>query len=176
MDINRFWRLIDDARTQTADPADAEAVAAQAVAMLAAQDPKEIIEAQQSFWDLMAVSYRAPLWAAAYLINGGCSDDGFEYFRGWLIAQGRAVFEQAISDPDSLADHPAVQATADGGNELECEDVLGIAWSAYQRATGEDLPSKSFTINYPDLDPDWNFSFDDQPKIAPRLPRLDALF
>jgi hypothetical protein len=28
-------------------------------------------------------------WGAAYLANGGCSDDGFDYFRGWLIGQGR---------------------------------------------------------------------------------------
>jgi len=25
---------------------------------------------------------------AAYIINGGCSDDGFEYFRRWLVLQG----------------------------------------------------------------------------------------
>ncbi|MQY14466.1 hypothetical protein SRB5_46330 [Streptomyces sp. RB5] len=175
MDINRFWHLIDDARAQVADPADAEAVAAQAVVILAAQDPEEIVEAQQRFWDLMAASYRAPLWAAAYQINGGCSDDGFEYFRGWLIAQGRTVFEQAVGDPDSLADHPAVLAAADGG-DLECEDVLGIAWEAYKRATGEELPGGSFTISYPALDPDWRFCFDDPSEIARRLPRLDALF
>ena len=36
-------------------------------------------------------SYRWDLWGAAYLANGGCSDDGFDYFRGWLIGQGRKV-------------------------------------------------------------------------------------
>lgn len=39
----------------------------------------------------------------------------------------------------------------------------------------EDLSSESFTINYPDLALDWNFSFDDQSKIAQRPPRLYAL-
>ena len=28
----------------------------------------------------MADSYRSSLWAAAYVINAGCSDDGFGYF------------------------------------------------------------------------------------------------
>jgi hypothetical protein len=44
-------------------------------------------------------------WGAAYLANGGCSDDGFDYFRGWLIGQGRKVYETVLADPDSLAAH-----------------------------------------------------------------------
>jgi hypothetical protein len=36
------------------------------------------------------------MWVAAYLMNGGCSDDGFDYFRGWLIAQGRTTLEQVV--------------------------------------------------------------------------------
>jgi hypothetical protein len=58
----------------------------------------------------MADSYRNLLWAAAYLINGGCSDDGFESFRCWLIVQGRTVFERSVADPDTLADLPVIQA------------------------------------------------------------------
>lgn len=55
----------------------------------------------------MAISHRNQLWAAGYLINDGCSDDGFEYFRAWLIAQGREVFERVVADPDALAGLPA---------------------------------------------------------------------
>jgi len=33
-------------------------------------------------------AYTWDLWGAAYLINGGCSDDGFEYFRRWLVSRG----------------------------------------------------------------------------------------
>lgn len=52
--------------------------------------------------------------AAASLILGGCSDDGFEYFRGRLIAQGREVFERSVADPDSLADLPVMDPPARG--------------------------------------------------------------
>ncbi|MFI0895940.1 DUF4240 domain-containing protein [Streptomyces sp. NPDC020983] len=175
MDTDRFWQLIELAHRQ-ADPADPEVTAAEATALLAALGPEEIVRAQQILWDQMAGSYRAPLWAAAYMINGGCSDDGFDYFRGWLIAQGRAVFEQAVADPDALADHPAVRNAAEGGDELEAEDVLAVPWNAYRQATGRELPQDSFTITYPALDPAWNFSFDDRAKVAQRLPRLDAIF
>ncbi|PZH17222.1 hypothetical protein C1I97_05340 [Streptomyces sp. NTH33] len=37
------------------------------------------------------LSYQNPLWAAAYVVNGGCSDDGFGCFQGRLrpeAAQG----------------------------------------------------------------------------------------
>ena len=45
----------------------------------------DIIEFAKIFNTLYANSYQSNLWAVAYIINGGCSDDGFDYFRGWLI-------------------------------------------------------------------------------------------
>ncbi|MER6678573.1 DUF4240 domain-containing protein [Streptomyces sp. NPDC000983] len=90
---------------EATNPADAEDVAARASSPLVGLEPAQILQAEEILWDLMAASYLAPLWAAAYQINGGCSDDGFDYLRGWLITQGRTTFEQAIHDPDSLTDH-----------------------------------------------------------------------
>ncbi|WP_393058149.1 hypothetical protein [Streptomyces sp. LN549] len=37
-------------------------------------------------------------------------------------------------------------------------------------------PQASFTIDYPVLDPDGGFDFDDAEQIARRLPRLHALY
>ncbi|MCX4396629.1 DUF4240 domain-containing protein [Streptomyces sp. NBC_01767] len=176
MDTTDFWNLIDDARAQVTDPEDAEAVVERASALLAARPRDEIVVAQQLLWDLMAASYRAPLWAAAYTINGGCSDDGFDYFRGWLIAQGREVFERVVADPDTLAELPVIRAAAPEGLEMECERTLGIAWDAHRTATDEDMPDDSFTLDYPDLDPEWDFDFDDAERVALRLPKLDALY
>ncbi|WP_257233953.1 DUF4240 domain-containing protein [Streptomyces sp. JV178] len=71
--------------------------------------------AQQILWDLLGTSYRAPLWAAAFTINGGCSDDGFDYVRGWLVLQGHEVFERAVADPDSLARSPVIRRASRTG-------------------------------------------------------------
>lgn len=173
MEIAEFWQLVDDARAQTADQADGEALTARCSALLASLPREEIVAAQQIFWDLMAESYRYSLWAAAYLINGGCSDDGFEYFRGWLLLQGRETFETAVADPDSLAELPAVSAAAAEMSDLECEEALGIAFDAYRAAFGEDLPQDAFSIRYGDLgDP----SAFDEDVMALQLPRLTALF
>jgi hypothetical protein len=70
-------------------------------------------------------AYRWDLWAAAYVINGGASDDGFEYFLGWLMAQGRTRWEATLADPDSLADI----VDADTG-DLDGEELLYIALAA----------------------------------------------
>ncbi|PRX03348.1 UNVERIFIED_ORG: uncharacterized protein DUF4240 [Actinomadura viridilutea] len=129
MDRDDFWRLVEDARAAVPDPAGADAVAAEAAALPAERPREQIVAAQRVIWQLMADSYRTDPWAAAYHINGGCSDDGFDYFRGRLILQGRAVFERAVADPDSLADLPAVRAAAQTGEELESEAALGIAWT-----------------------------------------------
>ncbi|MFE6049234.1 DUF4240 domain-containing protein [Kitasatospora sp. NPDC056446] len=176
MDTEQFWKLIEEARAGVASPDDGDAVAERATALLARRPAPEIIAAHQTLWGLMALSYRAPLWGAAYMINGGCSDDGFDYFRGWLIAQGRATFEQVIADPDALAGLPAVRAAAADGDDIEGEDVLGIAWQAHQAATGEELPDNGFTYRYPELDPEWGFDFDDADELGRRLPRLAALY
>ncbi|MFD3699907.1 DUF4240 domain-containing protein [Streptomyces sp. NPDC058646] len=171
MDKQTFWKLIETAREQV----EADQVAERAAMLLSALPVTEVAAAQQVLWDLLAESYSSPLWAAAYLINGGCSDDGFDYFRGWLLTQGREVFEAALADPDSLAAHPAVREAAEEGLELWDEEALSIAWSAYEAATGHPLPADSFTISYPPLDPAWDFDFDDAAETARRLPRLTAL-
>lgn len=45
---------------------------------------------------------RQDLWAVAYVVMGGCSDDCFTDFRKWLVTRGQAVYEAALRNPDSL--------------------------------------------------------------------------
>ncbi len=57
--------------------------------------------------------------------DGGCFDDGFEYFRNWLISRGRRVFYAAKDNPDTLIneinddiDEYEFEFVKTGGNEL----------------------------------------------------------
>ncbi|BFO18593.1 hypothetical protein SHKM778_49810 [Streptomyces sp. KM77-8] len=136
MNTHQFWQLIEAARHQAPDPDDGGDVVRRATSRLAAHPAEEIVATEQVLWDLMADSYGDPLWAAAYVINGGCSDDGFDYFRGWLIAQGREAFERVTADPDALAELPVVRTAAAVGSPLECEEMLTVAWDAHFIATG----------------------------------------
>jgi hypothetical protein len=175
VDVRRFWELIEDARRHAGDPADCSAVAALAAALLSSHPREEIVAADHVLRQLMADSYQSPLWAADYLINGGCSDDGFDYFRGWLIAQGREVFEHIVGDLDALAGLPVIRAGAAGQAPVECEDILYIASTAYRTASDEELPARAVPVRCPKLDPAWDFDFDDLAEMRRRLPRLSAL-
>ena len=77
--------------------------------------PEDIVSFDVHYDALRFRAYRKELWGAAYLMNGGCSDDGFEYFRAWLISRGKKVYEQVLSDPDSLDSlYPRISATMSG--------------------------------------------------------------
>ncbi|SMQ64345.1 Protein of unknown function [Bacillus sp. OV166] len=65
----------------------------------------EIVDFEFIFESYMKESYQSHLWGAAYLIMGGCSDDSFDYFRGWLISQGQEVYEKTLKDPEFLANY-----------------------------------------------------------------------
>ena len=172
MRTDDFWAVIDRA---TADrPASPGDVAKRAAAELATRDPAEIVAWDRHLGKVMAASGKEDLWAAAYLINGGCSDDGFDHFRGWLIAHGRDVVAKAVREPDSLADLPTVQAAASTGAVFEAEEVLSIAAKAYEQATGTELPSSDVAVTRPDPADLWDF--DNEDEMARRLPQLSALF
>ena len=162
MDLSELWDLIETAREEADDPDDADSVAAALTRALSETRPETIEEFDEAIGRLVAESYRTDLWAAAYLINGGASDDGFDYFRGWLIAQGRDVYVAAVADPYSLADVPAVRAAIADGEELECETMLGVAWDAYEAATGEELPETSGRAALPQLEPMGDFDDEDE--------------
>ncbi|WP_433344122.1 DUF4240 domain-containing protein [Micromonospora sp. CA-111912] len=171
MRTDDFWQLIDRARAGGGGAAGP--VAARAVALLAERDAADIVGYAQHQRRVMAASHRADLWGAAYLINGGASDDGFEYFRGWLITQGREVFARAVADPDSLAALPRIRQAALTGEEFEAEQMLTVAEEAYRKATASELPAVPETP-YPELGEFWDF--DDEEEARRRLPKLAALF
>ena len=102
MNIDDFWEVIDNAYREA--PSDSGA-RERVLARLLEQLPTEALSLFAEHFDAsMDTAYTWPLWGAAYVIGGGCSDDAFADFRGSLISRGRAAFEQAISAPDSLAE------------------------------------------------------------------------
>lgn len=107
---------------------------------------EEILAFDQIYDEMRARAYRWDLWGAAYLLNGGCSDDGFEYFRGWLIAQGEKVFQNSLSDPDGLADVVTDEQIAEAF--FESEEMLYVARQAYEAKTGAEMPPYESAFAY----------------------------
>ena len=101
INIDQFWSLIEASRQANGNSYE------QAIALQQLLEPlalPEIIAFQQHLYDRLEESYRWDLWGIAYIIDGFCSDDGFEYFRAWLIGQGREYFETALQQPERAAD------------------------------------------------------------------------
>jgi hypothetical protein len=183
---DEFWTIVEAARTGVADTAtEADEVADALVELLSGFIPARIVAFELALDEVTSEAYRLDLWAAAYLMNGGCSDDCFDYFRGWLIAQGRDVWDAALADPDSLADI----VSADLEDEsFDGEGLLVAASRAYKRVAGDDarfwdaLERARATDPTADAQPEdpsgreFDFDFDNHDQMRAHLPRLAAIF
>jgi hypothetical protein len=165
MDHPTFWKIIKRAAGEA--EGDPQAFAEAVYAQLAELPPPQIEGFDAVLWAKLAAAYDWKLWGAAYLINGGCSDDGFLYFRCWLISQGQKVFEAALANPDTLA-----KAVDPDDDEHECEDLLGVAARAYEEVTGNPFPTPEGPPLHPSEPTGERWDFDDADATAERLPRL----
>lgn len=88
--------------------------------------------------------YTWNLWAAAYTIQGGCSDDGFTDFRGWLISRGESVYNKAMTSADSLSvlGRKKLEQSSSG----EC--FLYLAGNVYDDLYGTDIGNDEYIKSY----------------------------
>ena len=158
MDDDRFWAFIGAARDAAGD--DVEDRVSGLEQVLLNHHPDEVAEFRDKYDEMLARAYRWNLWGAAFVIGGGCSDDGFRYFRDWLVSEGEAVFEAALADPDSLAD---VQQE----EEFELESFGYVAGEVYEQMT--DLPLPASRVADPAEPAGHAWEEDDLPALFPRL-------
>jgi hypothetical protein len=129
MTKDEFWKLIDASRRDAEDVDDQMSNLHDLLVQLPVD---EILGFDTCFQECIRDAYTEELGAAAYIVNGGCSDDGFDYFMGWLIAHGRKDFEAVLADPERLAD------IAERDEHVECESMWSAAATAYEASTGKD--------------------------------------
>jgi hypothetical protein len=150
-----YWAIIDSSLHETTNQEDQELFLVSAIEKLT---PQEMIGFRLRTDKLLFDSYNQELWCAAYIVSGGCSDGGFEYFRCWLISQGKEVFYHVKSNPDTLIDE-----VIEGKESYEFEGFWYVAMNAFKNKTGEDLYSyidyDTFVTNdenYPLLNFNWS--------------------
>jgi Protein of unknown function (DUF4240) len=194
--MGAYWALIEQARADaTADstvwPA-GQAIGAALTDRLSQVPPEQILEFESCH---RRTARRAQQWtvcAAAYVIWNYVSDDAFSDFTFGLVGLGQVWFEQAVHDPDTLADHPLVQSIAqDRANRfmLSGEQIQFAPAHAYGRSTGDEDAFWEDSVNLPAEDDDlqvepgqqqqWSGRFgspDDAARIPVRLPHLHRLF
>jgi hypothetical protein len=166
MDKATFWRLTADTRAAAGnDTARQSQLLEQRLSKLPAQ---QIVDFQRIRHRLDQRAYTWDLWGAAYVIEDGCSDDCFRDFRAYLISLGRAPYEAALRNPDSLA--PIVQDAEQG----DWENADSVAGDAYASATGKDIPADDSDLSGNPRGEPWDD--EDQEALAQRYPRLAARF
>ena len=125
MDVVDFWALIARSERETRNR---DGRVRWLTENLAAMPPAEIEDFQLLIDHSRDRVDTWQMWGAATVIfHGWCSDDGFWYFQLWLIGRGREAFEQAVANPDALADVAAVQALV-GRPEREWGDEEWPGW------------------------------------------------
>lgn len=175
MDETQFWEILDRARPPvTPGTEDDREWFRSLKAELLPLPPEEILEFRRLFDDRVAAAYKIDLWGAGYLINGGCSDDGFHYFRCWLVGQGKAVYQRALENPDTLADILTgdwpCEASLDAAPARAWEERTGRTDKEFYEALGE--PASSL----PDVEEGEDWDFDDDEEMRRRFPRLSLLY
>ena len=166
-----FWKLIDASREQAG--ADLDEQVTDLRARVDQLDPDEIVQFGKLFAEYWARAYTWDLWAAAYILGGGCSDDGFLDFRGWLISRGERVYEEALRDPETLAQ----VVNADAGDECQYEGFQYIAREAWEKQTRNrvgDFPVVEITQPDEPMGQPWSEEGDDLERRFPKLWRKFA--
>ena len=168
MDWKPFWKTVEE--SYRPDPIDHfEALKGR----LSELTWNEVIEFQARFDEAIASANFIDLWGAAYLINGGCSDDGFRDFRVWLVGRGRHAYEHALRAPDSLADvldgDPVDGFGLDAAAVRVYEEKTGMSdfYDRLDRAERDAPPP-------PPEGTDWDF--DDEGELRKRFPKLCHLY
>lgn len=157
MDVERFWSLnyalnLEDAAEQLRE-------------RLSSLTPPELLSYQEHFDRLFASAYRWDLWAAAYIIDGGCSDDGFMDFRYGLISRGQTVFDAALSNPESLVDVAGF---------IPNESYGYVASQVYESMTNGEMPDND--VDHPSNPSGEDWDFDDAQLCKQKLPKLWGKF
>ena len=172
MDEEQFWAIVQTAVDEAGDD---EAEYLDVVKReLSKLSLKEMIGFRLRTDKLLYDSYTSEMWCAGYLMNGGCSDDGFEYFRLWVISRGRKAYETAMANPDNLI---VYIGDDDEMDFFEFESFWYVALEAFEEAVDAELYDyvdddnfKTCEGNYPNFEFNWE---EDDPesmqKLCPRL-------
>jgi hypothetical protein len=131
LDEDLYWSIIDKSLKNTSNQDDQEQFLVREIGTLT---PKQMIGFRLRTDKLLYDTYTSDMWCAGYIMNGGCSDDGFEYFRNWVISRGKNTYYQAKQNPDNLI--------TELNKELEMYDFESfwyVALEAFKHKTGKDL-------------------------------------
>ena len=161
MNLEEFWKIIDRAHERAGGDIDERCASLED--QLNMLSTGELQSFQDHYDNAVKSAYRWDLWGAAYVMNGGCSDDGFRYFLDWLVSEGSGTYSEALNAPDSLAELPRV-------DYAENESFAYIALKVFKgKGAGEINRDFSIELSMPEGE-EWNE--EELPTMFPKLTKL----
>lgn len=168
LDETIFWNIVDSSVKNTKNQDAQERFLVKEIEKLT---PKQMIGFRLRTDKLLYDTYNSEMWCAGYIMNGGCSDDGFEYFRNWIIARGKETYYKAKENPDSL-----ISEFVEGEEYYDFESFWYVALTAFENKTGKELYDyisddfKTNEGNYPNFEFTWKEEEPETMKaICPKL-------
>lgn len=165
LDEESYWAIIEKSIQETTNQEDQEVFLISEIEKLS---PKEMVGFRLRTDKLLFDSYTSDLWCANYIISNGVADDGFDYFRCWLISKGKEAYYKAKENPDYLVNIV--------GNEPQVYDFEGfwhVSLSAFKNRTDKEayayIDYENFKTNdehYPILEFNWNI---DEPQTMEKV-------
>lgn len=169
MDERQFWKIITAAYVDDEDTW-LDSLRSQLLNL----PPHDIVAFAFRFDALLDAAYKIDLWGAAYLVNGGCADDLFHWFRCWLVGRGELIYQRALEDPDTLAD----VLTGEWTTTVSLDAAPNRAWVEKTGRAEEEFfreLDKLRTGGHAILQgTDWDF--DDNSEMRRRFPQLSAIY
>ncbi len=99
MEEDLFWSIIEKSLQNFSEQDQQERLLVKELQNLS---PAQLIGFRLRTDKLLYDTYSSKMWCAAYIMNDGCSDDCFEYFRLWVISKGKETYQKAKDNPDTL--------------------------------------------------------------------------
>jgi hypothetical protein len=159
LDRKMFWRIIKDSKDKSSG--DYEQQQLELKKLLLKLTPNEIIAFDNRFRTYQNQASSWDIWGAAYIIQGGCSDDSFSDFQGWLIGQGEQIFEDAMEDVESLS-------KLHDTNEGDWEGLNFVSTDAFETLNKQEITS-GIIIKYNVSGEEWDEEGND---LKLRFPKL----
>jgi hypothetical protein len=131
LDENLYWQIVQESLNNSGTQDGQQEYLVRRIQKL---NPKDIVGFRLRTDKLLYDTYNSEMWCAAYIMNGGCSDDSFEYFRNWVVSKGKDVYYMAKQNPDTL-----IEQVDKDAEYYDFEDFWYVALVAFKNKTGKDL-------------------------------------
>ncbi len=160
MTLDVFWQIIDKVKCS-------DDLVIGLEIMLWNLSKQELIAFNEHFRFAHYKANTWDIWGAAYLINGGCSDDGFIDFRNGLILLGKEIYNATLENADNLI-HANIT------HDIRNEDAGFLAMDLFEEKYGFEMPTNDEP--WPEYSMGENWDFDNYDENKKRLPRLTSRY